>query len=208
MSAQTVYGFATGKGIAGGIYDMYHYPVDSRINEEETGALHFGMGVVCGSLPGSNVALPTASSKAPDFEGVVVNGFTNQHDLEGVVSARNGQTVGVMRKGRIWAALAEDAEPKYGDAVHLIVDGDDAGRFDTAGGVAIAGRFIGGPSGGVAPIELYGIDAAAFSESGSADVALSDLTDVDLTVPAEDGQTLKYSASDGKWKPGADNTGA
>lgn len=93
MSVQTTYGFATGKGIAGGIYDMYHYPIDSRFNEEENGVLRFGMGVVRGSLPGSNVALPTSASKAADFEGVIVNGFTNQHDLEGVVSIMNNQTL-------------------------------------------------------------------------------------------------------------------
>lgn len=208
MSVQTKYGFATSKGIAGGIYDMYHYPVDSRYNEEDNGVLRFGMGVVRGSLPGSNVALPTSASKAADFEGVIVNGFSNQHDLEGVVSILNNQNIGVMRKGRIWVALAEDAEPKYGDAVHLIVDGDEAGCFDTTGGVAIAGRFIGGPSNGVAPVELYGVDAAAFSGSGTTEVALSDLTDVDLTVPATEGQVLKYNASESKWKPGNDATGA
>ena len=82
--------------------------------------LRFGMGVVRGSLPGSNVALPTSASKAADFEGVIVNGFSNQHDLEGVVSILNNQNIGVMRKGRIWVSLAEDAEPKYGDAVHLM----------------------------------------------------------------------------------------
>lgn len=91
MSVQTKYGFATSKGIAGGIYDMYHYPVDSRYNEEDNGVLRFGMGVVRGSLPGSNVALPTSASKAADFEGVIVNGFSNQHDLEGVVSILNNQ---------------------------------------------------------------------------------------------------------------------
>lgn len=208
MSVQTTYGFATGKGIAGGIYDMYHYPIDSRFNEEENGVLRFGMGVVRGSLPGSNVALPTSASKAADFEGVIVNGFTNQHDLEGVVSIMNNQNIGVMRKGRIWVALAEDAEPKYGDVVHLIVSGDDAGRFDTTGGVAVAGRFIGGPSNGVAPVELYGVDVASGSDSGTTEVALSDLTDVDLTTPATEGQVLKYNASESKWKPGNDATGA
>lgn len=208
MSVQTKYGFATSKGIAGGIYDMYHYPVDSRYNEEDNGVLRFGMGVVRGSLPGSNVALPTSASKAADFEGVIVNGFSNQHDLEGVVSILNNQNIGVMRKGRIWVSLAEDAEPKYGDVVHLIVDGDEAGCFDTTGGVAIAGRFIGGPSNGVAPVELYGVDAAASSGSDTTEVALSDLTDVDLTVPATEGQVLKYNASESKWKPGNDATGA
>lgn len=159
MAAQTSYGFATSRGIAGGIYDMYHYPVDSRFNEEANGKLGFGMGVVKGSIAGSNVKLPVAASTAADFEGVIVNGFTNQHDLEGEVTIMNNQNVGVMRKGRIWVALAADAAPAYGDAVHLIVSGTDAGRFATAGGVEIAGRFIGKANGGIAPVELYGVDA-------------------------------------------------
>lgn len=158
MAAQTKYNYATGKGIAGGIYDMYHYPVDSRFNEAETGKLHFGMGVVQGSVAGSNVALPTAASTAEKFEGVVVNGFTTQYDLDGDVRILNNQNIGVMRKGRIWVALATDAAPAYGDALHLIVSGDDAGCFTTTGGVEIAGRFIGAASDGIAPVELYGVD--------------------------------------------------
>ncbi len=88
MSVQTTYGYATSKGIAGGIYDMYHYQVDSRFNEEPNGVLRFGVGVVAGSLPGSNVTLPTAESTAADFEGVVVNGFDRQQDLEGKLAIR------------------------------------------------------------------------------------------------------------------------
>lgn len=167
MSAQTNYGFATGHGVPGGIYDMYHYPVDSRFNEEANGKLLLGTGVVTGTIPGSNVARPTAESKAANFEGVVVNGFTQQHDLEGNISVMNNQTIGVMRSGRIWARLANEAEPKYGDALHLIVDGDDAGCFATTGGVEVPGRFIGAASNGVAPIELYG------NIAGSAAVAAS-----------------------------------
>ncbi len=48
MGVQKTYGYATSKGVAGGIYDMFHYPVDSRFNEEATGKLHFGVGVVTG----------------------------------------------------------------------------------------------------------------------------------------------------------------
>ena len=58
MAVQTSYGYATPKGIPGGIYDLYHYPVDSRFNEEDNGKLRFGVGVVKGSIPGSNVVLP------------------------------------------------------------------------------------------------------------------------------------------------------
>ena len=159
MSVQTKYGYATGKGIAGGIFDMFHYPVESRFNEEENGVLRFGVGVVRGSLEGSNVKLPVTGATAAEFEGVVVNGFSNQHDLEGKVRIMNNQNIGVMRKGKIWAVLAADQTPAYGDAVHLIVEGDDAGCFATSGGVALAGRFIGSACNGVAPIELYGVDA-------------------------------------------------
>ena len=167
MSAQKNYGYATGRGIAGGIYDMDHYPVDSRFNEEPNGKLLFGVGVVPGSLPGSNVVLPTGDSVAADFEGVVVNGFDRQQDLEGKLSILNNQNIGVMRRGRIWVRIAEDAEPAYGDALHLVAEGDEAGFFATEGGLEIPGRFIGVASGGVAPVELYGITVAtAEAESG------------------------------------------
>lgn len=169
MAVQTKYGFATGKGVAGGIFDMFHYPVDSRFNEEDNGKLRFGVGVVKGSIAGSNVILPTAESKSADFEGVVVNGFSNQHDLEGKVRIMNNQNIGVMRKGRIWVVLAKDAEPKYGDAIHMIVSGDDAGCFTTTGGVEIAGRFIGAANDGIAPIELYGVDVAETATTPTTD---------------------------------------
>lgn len=156
MSAQTTYGFATAHGVAGTIYDLYHYPIDSRSNEEETGKLAFGMGVVKGTTEGSTVVLPTAASTAAQFEGVVVNGYNAQHDLEGKVFLMNNQSVGVMRKGRIWVQLATGAAPKYGDELHLVVDGTDAGRFTTTGGVTIAGRFLGAADNGVAPAEIDG----------------------------------------------------
>ncbi len=171
MSVQTTYGYATSKGIAGGIYDMYHYQVDSRFNEEPNGVLHFGVGVVAGSLPGSNVTLPTAESTAADFEGVVVNGFDRQQDLEGKLAILNNQNIGVMRRGRIWVRVAAGEVPAYGGKVCMIVDGDEAGCFATTGGVEIPGRFIGAAYDGVAPVELYGIatanaGAASVNETG------------------------------------------
>jgi hypothetical protein len=53
MAAQLNYGYSTGKGIAGGIFDAYHYKIDSRVNEEANGVLQVGVGVVQGSIPGS-----------------------------------------------------------------------------------------------------------------------------------------------------------
>ncbi len=155
MSVQTTYGFATDRGIAGGIYDMYHYPVDSRFNEEANGVLRFGVGVIRGSIPGSNVKLPTVDTTSNQFEGVVVNGFDRQQDLEGRTRIMNNQNVGVMRHGRIWVVLAADAAPAYGDSVHMITEGNDAGCFTNTGGVALAGRFIGSAHNGLAPVELH-----------------------------------------------------
>ena len=160
MAVQKTYGYATSKGVAGGIYDMYHYPVDSRFSEEDNGKLSFGMGVVKGTTAGSSVKLPVSGSTAADFEGVIVNGFDRQQDLEGKLFILNNQNIGVMRRGRIWVRLATSANPKYGDELHLIVDGADAGCFNTSGGKKIPGRFIGVASNGVAPVELYGIDEA------------------------------------------------
>lgn len=164
MSVQTKYGYATGKGIAGGIFDMFHYPVESRFNEEENGVLRFGVGVVRGSIAGSNIKLPATGATAADFEGVVVNGFSNQQDLEGKLHILNNQNVGVMRKGKIWVVLKEGEAPAYGGPIHLITDGEEAGCFATSGGVEIAGRFIGSACKGVAPVELYGFETAVAGE--------------------------------------------
>ncbi len=133
---------------------MFHYPVDSPFQREATGKLHFGVGVVTGKVLGSGVALPTSASTADNFEGVVINGFDRQQDLEGKLYVLNNQTVGVMRRGRVWVRLATGAAPTYGDALHMIVEGDEAGCFAKEGGIAIPGRFIGAASNGVAPVEL------------------------------------------------------
>ena len=161
MSVQTSYGNQTPKGVAGGIYDMFHYPVDSRFNEEADGVLRFGVGVVPGTLPGSSVKLPAADSTAAQFEGVVLNGYDRQQDLSGKLFILNNQNVGVMRRGRVWVRLAADAAPKNGDPVHLLNSGDDVGCFSPTGGLTVPGRFIGPASNGVAPVELYGTGGAA-----------------------------------------------
>ena len=168
MGVQKTYGYATSKGIAGGIYDMYHYPVDSRFNEEENGKLTFGVGVVPGKIPGRSVALPTSTSKATDFEGVVINGFDRQQDLDGRLYILNNQNVGVMRRGRVWVRLATSAAPAYGDELHMIVEGAEAGFFAKEGGIAIPGRFIGAANNGLAPVELYGVPAASGADGHAA----------------------------------------
>lgn len=215
MSAQTRYGYATPIGAPGGIVDLAPYAIDTFLNDEENGVMKFGTGVVQGSKPGVNVALPASGATADKFEGVATNNRTTEYDLEGRVFVRKGVGVGVMRYGRIYVRVKTGDAPEYGDPLLLIINGDDAGCFtnteDSGNTIAVNGRFLGGVDNGVAPVELMRepVTGGAASGGGSAGATkLSDLTDVDLTTPATDGQVLKYDDASSKWKPGDDNTGA
>lgn len=157
MAVQTSYGFSTNRGVPGGIYDLTPRAVNSRSAEEK---ILFGIGVVQGSVPGANIITPTKDSTAADFEGVSVNGGTQEMDLEGKTVVKAGTSVSVMRHGRVWVRVEEDAEIAYGEDAYLIIDGDSAGYFTNvdseATKVAIAGRFIGASgTDGIAPVELF-----------------------------------------------------
>lgn len=163
MAAQTSYSYQTPRGVAGGLYDISPYAIDSRTNGEIVpGALMFGMGAVQGDVPGVTVAIPTAGDTGDAFEGIVLTGFTNQQNMLGEIQIYPQQTVGILRWGRAWARIAEGVTPAYGESLFLIIDGDEAGLFTTSPGIvdaenlAINGRFIGGAgTGAVAPVELY-----------------------------------------------------
>lgn len=213
MSVQTSYNYSTPKGVAGSLFDLAPYSIDSRINgESAVGTLKFGMGAVRGATPGSDVKIPTSSATADVFEGVVLTGFNTQMNMDGVVEILPSQTVGILRYGKAWVRIKSGITVAYGDPLYLIISGDNAGLFTVASDsastkIAIAGRYIGAKgTGDVAPIELYNQMQTASGSSSS--VALNDLTDVDLSVPATDGQVLKYSQSDSKWKAGNDSTTA
>lgn len=215
MSAQTRYGYATPIGAPGGIVDLAPYAIDTFLNDEENGVLKFGMGVVQGSKPGVNVALPASGATSDKFEGVATNNRTTEYDMDGRIFVRKGVGVGVMRYGRIYVRVKTGDAPEYGDPLLLIINGDDAGCFtsteDSGNTIAVNGRFLGGVDNGVAPVELMRepvIGGAASGGSSAGATKLSDLTDVDLTTPATDGQVLKYDDASSKWKPGDDSTGA
>lgn len=82
MSAQTKYGYSTPIGAAGGIVDVAPHQIDTFLNEEENGVLKFGAGVVQGSKPGVNIALPKKAATAAKFEGITTNNRTTEYDLE------------------------------------------------------------------------------------------------------------------------------
>lgn len=154
MSVQTGYNFATPVGIAGGIFDLTDYTIDTRVNEENTGAMGLGVGVFQGTVPGANIKLPSGQESAATFEGFTVNGFTNMHDLEGVVALKKGQAVGVMRKGRLWVKLATGKTLAYGASAKLVVSGDDKGCVSDTGleiGAVVCSKASGN---GLVAIEL------------------------------------------------------
>lgn len=155
---QTNYSYNTRIGAAGGIVDLAPHYVRSFINEAATGAVKFGMGVTAGASAGRGVKLPATGDTAGKFEGVVTNRRTTELDLEGVLTLRNKCSLGVMQYGTIYALLADDITPAYGDAVYLIINGDDAGKFTNTSGadtIEIKGRFASEADNGVAIVELY-----------------------------------------------------
>lgn len=154
MSAQLAYNFSTPLDVAGGIYDLAPYAIDTFLNEEDTGTMLFGIAVVQGTKPGINVKVPTSSATAATIEGITTNNRTTEYDLEGKIHVKHGAAIGVMRYGRIYARIATGATPSYGDAVYVIPGGDEAGFVtdaadngesgaDKVSYVAIKARFLG-----------------------------------------------------------------
>lgn len=157
MSAQTTYNFDTQRGIAGGIYDLSPYAIDTFLNEEATGTMKFGVGVVAGTTAGKQIKLPVSASTA--IEGVTNNNLTTEYDLDGALHIRKDDAIGVMRYGRIWVRVADNVSPAYGDATYVLKTGTQAGFFTnvSTNNLAVKGRFLGGvdPVARIAVVELF-----------------------------------------------------
>ena len=156
MSAQKTYSYKTGYGVAGGLVDLTEHVIDTRNNE--SAGLKFGMGVVEGTTKGAQVKLPVKADTKAMFEGVVVNSHTHEMDRDGEVVLAKGESVGVLKEGRVFVRIAASVTPAYGEAVYLITDGDNVGLFtnvEAAGTtVKLKGYFLDGATGGVAPVQL------------------------------------------------------
>lgn len=168
MSAQTSYKYSSSIGSPGGIVDITPHVIDSFLNGEDAGVMKFGVGVVQGDTPGTDVKLPTATATSAVFEGVTVNNLTTEYDVEGKVHLRNGKALGVMRYGRVYVRVAtgiSSVAPAYGSDVYLVTSGANAGLFiDRAAEnseafttLQISARFLGGvdTSAEIAAIELF-----------------------------------------------------
>ena len=95
MSAQTSYTQSTPRGAAGALVDLSEHAVNTRINAETGFTMMFGLGVVQGSAPGSDIKIPASGATAEKFEGITVNGYTNEMDREGAVSISPGAAIGL-----------------------------------------------------------------------------------------------------------------
>ncbi len=169
MSAQTSYGFKTTAGAAGGIVDLAPYEINTFLNEENTGVMKFGYGVVRGTNA-NGCKLPTSASTADKFLGITTNNRSTEFDMEGNIHVLNKAAVGVMRYGRIYARVAANLTIAAGDKVYLIVSGTDAGKFtnDSSDGIEISGVFNGpADAHAIAPVTLFNAPAP-----------------VDVTIPA------------------------
>lgn len=157
MGVQTSYDYGIAKGIAGGLYDLTYYENNTFITP---GGIPFGYGVVRGAIPGSDIKLPDTGSKAEDFEGITQNGFTTMQDMKGNAIAEEGQSMGVLRTGKIWAVVGKAAQPAYEKPVYLITDGEEAGRFtteeDESTKIQLSAKYISKKDNGLAPIRVRG----------------------------------------------------
>lgn len=157
--AQTRYNHFAPIGSAGGIVDLSPHSIDTFNNEEETGVMKFGVGVFKGENAGKGINLPKSGVTATDFEGITVSNRTTEYDTEGKLSVKKNAAVGVMRYGKVYARIAAGASPCYGDKVHIVTSGDEAGFVTNSaeGTIAVKARFVGAAdsSVNVAPIELF-----------------------------------------------------
>lgn len=155
MGVQTSYNYNISKGIAGGLYDITGYENNTFVTP---GGIPFGYGVVKGANPGSDVKLPDEDSTAADFEGVVQNGFTTMQDMKGDAIPEKGQSIGVLKHGKIWGVVGDAAQPAYDKSVYLITDGNEAGRFtteeDKSTKILLPLRFIDKKDNNLAPIRV------------------------------------------------------
>ena len=131
---QTSYGFTMAPGQAGLLADLGNKQVESFSAE---GAVSFGLGVVAGTNPETQVAPSAADTDT--FRGVALCSHTVEQD-----GYTDKQTVPVLVEGKVWvpvdttastAAVAVAAD----GAVYMVFAGAAAGKFRADNGVVGAG---------------------------------------------------------------------
>jgi len=128
--SQTLVRQALRLAVPGSLFDIGFHDIVSKSAE---GIIKFGHGVVPGTDPETQIKTPSAA--IVDFMGVAGRDNKEQQFVPtlGVNEYDDEDTVGIVQKGRIWVAIAEDVA--IADAVQL--------WFDAGVGVvgAVAGEF-------------------------------------------------------------------
>lgn len=165
--AQTTYSYDTPRGAAGGFVDLSGYVIDARCSEAENGTLKFGMGVVTGTKAGTNIDLPTSAATAAEFEGIVTNKRTHEMGMDGTVSIAKNETLGILRRGRVYVRVKDGAEPEYGSDLYLVTSGANAGYFTTSDDddetnkIKVGGYYQGAVVDGIAAADITGVKPTA-----------------------------------------------
>ncbi len=169
MGAQTVYSFNAQSGSAGGILDLAPHETNTFINGMATGDMHVGHGVFLAEPTEvktklNNCVLPniedgygdkrTVPTTDAEFLGVTVNNRTTElghFQNAGKLVMHFGAGCGVMRWGRVYVYtvfkdMMENKNTKYGDALYVVVDGDEdmIGKFTNVDGSATWDEDLGG----------------------------------------------------------------
>lgn len=116
---QTSYDTAAPIAYAGMLADDGQSDKVTGLNEEGA-ALEFGVGVIQGTAD-DGIVLPGATGFS--LKGVTIHDHRDNSGLAGGGGVADGDTVGVMRKGRIYVLPEQDVDPS--DDVYL--------RFDPGG---------------------------------------------------------------------------
>lgn len=91
MAVQMNYGEPKA-GMPGGLVDRSNYSAVTRRNGADTGKMLFGLGVVQGEEPGTDIALPATGATAAKFEGVTMYSANVEMDDEGNSGTMEGCT--------------------------------------------------------------------------------------------------------------------
>lgn len=137
------------QGIAGDKYDSAVTSIVTRYVEKE--GLAPGMAAMEGSKKGI-----TVSTEGTVFDGVILTGGLKELNEKGEVVFSKGDTVNVIKKGKVFACVAKNSKPKIGDVAYVVKTGDETGYFTTEKGenLDVGAVFITEVDNGIAAIEL------------------------------------------------------
>lgn len=155
-------------------------------------------------LAGAALTNPKGIALALDEDGVKLP--SAGADVVGIALITNDDSVAVG--GRVDVQIKDIGKIYAGGAISLgaLVSVDAAGKAVAAqAGDTILGRALAAATAAGDLIDVQILHAGGASAAVGS-VSMADLSDVDLSTPATNGQILKYNSTSKKWVPAADET--